>query len=84
MPNFTCRFCQKVILYLQATRYRGTIKRSDGCNNWFHQHCENFEIPTNCPYNSSNFFCRACQKLPTIHINSLPYIVLDRFFLKSA
>ena len=37
------------------------IKQCDGCNNWFHQHCENFEIPPNSFYNSSNWFCRAAQ-----------------------
>ena len=58
------------------------MKQCDGCNNWFHQHCENFEIPPNSPYNSSNWFCRACQKLPAIHINSLPYIVLGKIFFE--
>ena len=39
------------------------MKQCDGCNNWLHQHCENFEITPNSPYNSSNCFRRACQKL---------------------
>ena len=59
------------------------MKNCDGCNNWFHQHCENLEIPPNSPYNSSNWFGRACQKLLAIHINSLPYIVLDKIFFKA-
>ena len=59
------------------------MKQCDGCNNWLHQHCENFEITPNSPYNSSNWFCRACKKLPVIHINSLPYIVLGKIFLKA-
>ena len=59
------------------------MKQCDGCNNWLHQHCENFEITPNSPYNSSNWFCRACKKLPAIHINSLPYIVLGKIFLKA-
>ena len=58
------------------------MKQCDGCNNWFHQHCENFEIPPNSHYNSSNWFCRTCRKLLTVQINSLPYIVLDKVFIK--
>ena len=58
------------------------MKQCHGCNNWFYQRCENFEIPPNSPYNSSKWFCRACQKLPAIHINSLPYIVLDKIFFE--
>ena len=59
------------------------IKQCNGCNNWLHQHCENLEISLNSPYNSSNWFGRACQRLPVIHINSLPYIVLDKIFFKA-
>ena len=59
------------------------IKECDGCNNWFYLHCENLEIPPNSPYNSSNWFGTACQRLPAIHINSLPYIVLEKIFFKA-
>ena len=58
------------------------MKQCDDCNNWFHQHCENFEIPPNPSYNSSSWFCRACQKLPGMHINYLSYIVLDKIFFE--
>ena len=58
------------------------MKQCDGCNNWFHEHSENCEVPPNSTYNSSNWFCRACKKLSAIHINSLPYIVLDKIFFK--
>ena len=58
------------------------MKQCNGCKSWFHQHCENFKIPPNSPYILSTWFCRACQKLPAIHINSLPYTVLDKIFFK--
>ena len=63
------------------------MKECDGCNNCFDLHCENLEIPPSppspppTPYNSSNSFSRAC--LPAIHINSPPYLVLDKIFLKA-
>ena len=56
------------------------MQQCDGYNNWFHQHCENLKVPWNSPYNSFNWFHRALQKLPTIHINSLPYRVLEKIF----
>ena len=59
------------------------MKLYDGCNNWFHQHCENLETPPSSPYNSSNWFGRACKKLPAIHINSVPYIVLDEISFRA-
>ena len=83
MPNYVCRLCRKVILYLQATRCWERMKLYYGCNNWFHQHFENLETPPSSPYNSSKWFGRACKKLPAIHINSVPYIVLDQISFRA-
>ena len=73
----------QVAKYMKVRRYLQFVISGDGCNNWFHQHCENFEILSNSLYDSSNWFCRACQKWSVIHINSLPYIMLLKNFLKS-
>ena len=73
----------QVAKYMKVRRYLQFVISGDGCNNWFHQHCENFEILPNSLYDSSNWFCRACQKWSVIHINSLSYIMLLKNFLKS-
>ena len=75
-------FVEKVYCTCKQPDIGERIKQCNGCNNCFHQHRENFEILPNSPYNSSNWFCRAGQKYPAIHINSLPYIVLDKIFFK--
>ena len=65
-------FFGKLYCTLKQPDIREQMKQCYGCNNGFHQHCENFEIPPDCPYNSSNWFCRAFS-----------YLVLVRNFLKS-
>ena len=75
-------FVEKLYCTCKQPNIGERMKQCDDCNNWFHQHCEKFEIPPNPSYNSSNWFCRACQKLPAMLINSLSHIVLDKIFFE--
>ena len=52
----------------------------DCCKNWFHQHCKNFEWISNTNINLSQWYCSSCDQIPFVHPNSLPYLVLDKFF----
>ena len=74
-------FVEKLYFTCKQPDIGERMKQFDGCNSWFHGHCENFKMPPNSPYNLSNWFCRACQKLPVIHINSLPYKIFFKVCL---
>ena len=52
----------------------------DCYKNWFHQHCKNFECISNTNINLSQWYCSSCDQIPFVHLNSLPYLVLDKFF----
>ena len=75
-------FVEKLYCTCKQPNIGKRMKQCDGCNSWFHQHCEDFEIPPISPYNLSNWFCRACQKLSAIHINSGNEKVLVFFVFK--
>ena len=58
------------------------MKECDCCKTWFHQHCENFERISNTNINLSQWCCSSCDQIPFVHINSLPYLVLDKLFME--
>ena len=61
----------------------GIGERMKECfKNWFHQHCKNFERISNTNINLSQWYCSSCDPIPFVHINSLPYLVLDKVFME--
>ena len=60
----------------------GIGERMKECfKNWFHQHYKNFERISNTNINLSQWYCSSCDEIPFVHINSLPYLVLDKVFM---
>ena len=58
------------------------MKEFDCCKNWFHQHCENFERISNTNISLLQWYYSSCDQIPFVHINSLPYLVLDKLFME--